>query len=160
MLLVILTETKRRGVVPRGHLCSGGGQGCRCPGPHRGTQGQAAVVQMVPPPPPAPHRVWAPSDVHHGKVREAPAQSGLWGGSGTFKSSAQGAVDRDRRPPASVRRAGQPAAPLCPLNHGSVRWGDWRRGSLCLQTPWSPGRKVLLEPGAAFWFSLAVWVRS
>ena len=54
MLLFILTETKIRGVVPRGHLCSGGGQGCHWAGPHRGTQGWAAAVQMVPPPPSPP----------------------------------------------------------------------------------------------------------
>lgn len=37
---------------------------------------------------------------------------------------------------------------LSPLDHGSVR-----TGSLGLQTPWSPERKVLLELRAAFWLS-------
>lgn len=59
-----------------------------------------------------------------GEVREAPAHSGLRRGSGTFKHSAQGGVGRDRRPPVSVRRAGQPEVSLFPLIHGSVRWGD------------------------------------
>lgn len=126
MLLVILTETKRSGVVPRGHLCSGWWSGLPWAGPHRGTGEWAADVQVVPLPlscPPAPHQVWAPSDVHHGKVREVPAQSELWGDSGTFESSARGGVGRDRRPPASVRQAGRPEVSLFPLNHGSVRLG-------------------------------------
>lgn len=45
---------------------------------------------------------------------------------------------------------------LSPLDHGSVRIG-----SLGLQTPWSPERKVLLELRAAsFLVVLAAWVWS
>ena len=128
--------------------CAGGWPGRRWVGPHRGT-----LCSGGPPRrwcPPAPHQVWAPSAGH--QVREAPAQSGAWGGgSGTFESSAQGSVGRDRRPgPATTRRPPLPS-----------KSGDWRRGGLAARrTPRSPGRRALLEPGAAFWLVvLAVWVR-
>lgn len=68
----------------------------------------------------------------------------------------------DRRPREACAGQGSPAAALLLLTHGSVilRSGGRRGGSLGLQTPWSPRRKVLLETRASFWFILAVWAQS
>lgn len=86
-------------------------------------------------------------------------RAGWGGGSGTFKSTAQGGVGRGGRPRGSGRWWG---SRKCPVSSESrrVQVGDRRTGSLGLQTPWSPEKKVLLELRAAFWFVLAVWVGS
>lgn len=83
MILVILTETNRRRVSQEG-TCA---QGCHWVGLYKDILRRWCPCPFLPS---APHPVWAPSDVHCGKLREAPAHSGLRGGSGTFKSSAQG----------------------------------------------------------------------
>lgn len=121
--------------------------GWRWAGPHRGTREPAAAAQGVPPgPPPG----WAPSDVLGGKVRGAPAQAGLWGGSGTFKSPAQGGVGRRK---ASRQRAPGRAGRPCSLRIWQC-WGQDRQ----------PACANSLEPReelrAAFWFVLAVGVQS
>lgn len=94
-------------------------------GPHGGTREPAAAAQVVPPAPPP---GWAPSDVHGGKVREAPAQGGLWGSSGTFKSPARGGVGRRKGP---ARRGG-----LFPLNLAVL--GAGQAACVC-KLPGAPG---------------------
>lgn len=84
MLLVIFTETKRRGACPKRAPVLGGWSGGRWVGPHRGTGEPEAGVQVVPLPAGAlsPSQVWAPSAGH--QVRGAPAQSGAWEGGGLW----------------------------------------------------------------------------
>lgn len=96
--------------------------------PHGGTKEPAAAAQGVPPAPPP---GWAPSAVHGGQGRVAPARVG----SGTLKSPAQGGVGRRKasRQPAPAGRWG------CPRSLGVWQcWGD-RTGSLRWQAPLGPG---------------------
>lgn len=120
MLLVIFTETKRRGVVPRGHLCWGWSGG-RWVGPHRGTGEPEAGVQVVPSRwcPPALTSVgtfcWVPGE---GSSR----QSGAWEGLRLYlwKALPRGSAGRDRRPRPASCWAGQPEASSSFWSLGSV----------------------------------------
>lgn len=85
MLLVILTETERRGWSQEGICAPGGGQGCHWAGPYRGTRmGQLLLGPGAGDPS---LRSSSPSHhVHRGEGREAPAQSGLWGALAPLKA--------------------------------------------------------------------------
>lgn len=77
-------------------------------------------------------------------MREAPAQHGLWGGSGTFESTARGGVGR--------QKASRHCAPwgrrgvLFPLDHGSVRCRRGGQAASVCKLPGAPG-------GRCFWSS-------
>lgn len=97
-----------------------------------------------------PSPVWAPLDVHGGKVREAPAQRGLLGTSGTFKSTAQLWAETE-----GLEAACAGGGQECPVSSvsGSVGWGAGQAAASANSLePWE-------ELRAAFWFVLAVWVQ-
>lgn len=89
----------------------------------------------------------------------SPCPEWALGGSGTFKSSAQGGVGRDRRPRGSRALGGAARSVLVSSESRQcqVRGQDRQLGFASSLGPWE---KSASGTRAAFWFVLAVWVPS
>lgn len=143
-------KEKGGGGVSEEDTCAGEGgrwSGRRGVGPHRGIREPEAGVQVAPPRrwrPPAPHQVWAPSAGH--QVREAPAQSGAWGGGLWHLWKLCPGRCGQRQKASGQRAAGGLLFLLSPETGGEAAW---RRRAL----PGAPGGGRFWSPGQCFGWS-------
>lgn len=111
-------------MVPREVICAPGrvgGQVCHWAGPYRGTRiGRRLLLggrgEGSPFLPSGPSR-----HGHHGKVRGAPAQSGLWEALAPLEALPREVRAETEGLEAAVLWEGQPEVSLFLLSHGSVR---------------------------------------
>lgn len=143
MLLVILTETKRREwSQERSSVLRVGGQVCHWAGPYRGTRiGRRLLLGGkgggFPLPALRPLTPWAPWE-----GEGSPCPEWALGGSGTFRSSAQGGAGRDRRPRGSGALGGAARSVLVSSESRQclVRGWEGKPGFASYLGPWDQSR--------------------
>lgn len=135
---------------------------------HRGTQELVVAVHGSPPSPadgPSGwlHNVTPPSLCHVGRQGE-PLPRAAYCESRHLRNAVQGRHGQQRQKASRSKGwRGSLALFLFPLTQGSVRFGVERglgEAAWVCKLPAAPWRKMLLEPRAAIWLVLAIWVQS